>query len=247
MFTAAKQTRTFEAILIQFREAIIGGRLAAGDRLPSQRDLAEQFGVSRATVLQALHILERSGLIAIRPGARGGAFVRTPDDQPLSDHLDLLLELEQVSIVELLEFRQVLEGQNAFWAAERATDDEIAAIGEIVAIVAAVQGDTSAAAWRRQLDADPLFHDAVANAAHNRAMSAVMRGVLAVLARELEKVPQSSAPQGYADLRGIYDAIAARDSVLAQDRMRSHIAKFFLLSNRATDSRREHSRKERET
>src|SRR5215475_4193363 len=78
LFTTVSLGRASQAIVEQIRALLHDGRLAPGDRLPSERELCQQFGVSRVTVREALRILETSGLITIKVGARGGAFVASP-------------------------------------------------------------------------------------------------------------------------------------------------------------------------
>ena len=75
----------------QIRQAIVSGELQPGDRLPAQRQLAETFGVGRTTLLASLRILEKSGLIVIRPGAKGGSYVTTPSIEQVGEALDLCL------------------------------------------------------------------------------------------------------------------------------------------------------------
>jgi GntR family transcriptional repressor for pyruvate dehydrogenase complex len=240
-WTPAQPVRAFEAVLAQLREAIVSGALSPGDRLPNQRDLARQLGVSRSSVLQAMRVLERTGLVEVKPGARGGAFVRATDALQLVEGLALLLELDQVSVDELIEFRESLEGQNAAWAAERRTESDLAELQSIVARVAELrvelreatgQGPNSVAhVWSLLLAQDALFHEAVGRAAHNRAAHAVMRGVLGSLNRQLQKVPDSTADLIYDDLAAIADAIAAGDAERGRARMRGHIREFFEITD----------------
>ncbi|MGA8355177.1 MAG: winged helix-turn-helix domain-containing protein [Solirubrobacteraceae bacterium] len=79
VFTAAQRVRSFEDIIAQVRDAVAEGRLRPGERLPSERALAESFGVSRATLREALRSLEALGVVEIRLGATGGAFASEPD------------------------------------------------------------------------------------------------------------------------------------------------------------------------
>jgi len=93
MFTAVSPNRMSEAIVDQIKTLIRTNRLRPGDRLPSERELCERMGVSRVTVREALRILEAGGLVEIRVGARGGAFVTTPSSERLGAGLADLINL----------------------------------------------------------------------------------------------------------------------------------------------------------
>src|SRR5882672_6430946 len=75
-YSPVQTKRAFEEVALQIREQLSKGALKPGDRLPSERELAEQFGLSRNTVREALRSLEMSGILEFRKGATGGAFVR---------------------------------------------------------------------------------------------------------------------------------------------------------------------------
>src|SRR5918996_824261 len=91
----------------QVRRLVREGRLKPGDRLPSERDLCERFGVSRVTVREALRVLEAGGLIEIRVGAHGGGFITTPTREQLGDGFADLLTLAPLTAVQVTEARQV--------------------------------------------------------------------------------------------------------------------------------------------
>lgn len=230
-FSAARTIRTFDAIVEQVAQAIISGIYTEGDRLPSQRDLAEQFGVSRNGVLQALRVLERQGLVEIRQGASGGAFVRSLDGRQLGHHLGLLVQLDRVSMREMREFRWVLEGQNAFWAATRSTTRDRGTLKRIVKRMGELLDtgpDGEEEAIRTQ---DVEFHVAVARAAHNRAALAVMEGVLVGLERELKRVPHHLARKGHEDLSAVVEAIVAQEPERARELMQRHIDDFYAVTH----------------
>jgi DNA-binding FadR family transcriptional regulator len=109
MFTAVSPNRMSEAIVDQIKTLIRTNRLRPGDRLPSERELCERMGVSRVTVREALRILEAGGLVEIRVGARGGAFVTTPSSERLGAGLADLITLAPVTAVEVTEARLVVE------------------------------------------------------------------------------------------------------------------------------------------
>jgi DNA-binding FadR family transcriptional regulator len=125
MFKQAKQNRTFEDIILQIQHAILQGNLKEGDKLPSERNLRETFKVSRGTLREALRALEQKGLIVIKTGVQGGAIVCPVDNKLMSENLDLLLQRQKISLRELAEFREEVEGLVAVKAAEKAKNRDI--------------------------------------------------------------------------------------------------------------------------
>src|SRR5690349_18760873 len=87
LFRPVNVDRVSQVIVDQIKALVREGKLATGDRLPSERDLCQRFGVSRVTVREALRVLEANGLIEIRVGARGGAFVSSPSKERLGEGL----------------------------------------------------------------------------------------------------------------------------------------------------------------
>ncbi|MDO8213551.1 FadR/GntR family transcriptional regulator [Conexibacter sp. CPCC 206217] len=232
LYNRITPVRTFESIVEQVRESISSGKLRPGDRLPNQRELATQFGVSRNGVLEAIRVLERAGLVEVRPGSTGGTFVRRMDGgRQFRDQLELLVEIGDISVLELAELRQSLEGANAYWAAKRATAEDLSALEELLR-----QAHESESLFYD----DHAFHQRVAVASGNRAAAIVFAGVLGGLEVVLSRVPASSRAKGLADLEGIYEAIAARDPDLARTRMRQHISDFaWIVTNEQDPSRKE--------
>src|SRR3990170_6965179 len=108
-FQSVKSPRVFEEIVTQIREMIFSGKLKLGDKLPSERELVRQFGASRVTVREALKILEREGLIRVKVGLGGGAFVTQAEPKLVTDALNTLLRSGLVRVSALQQARFVLE------------------------------------------------------------------------------------------------------------------------------------------
>ena len=126
MFKVASQNRVFEDVVHQIQEAILDGRLNAGDTLPSERDLKTMFDTSRGTLREALRVLEERGLIEIRLGVHGGSVVKGVSSSQPSVTLARLVRSRQVSLRHLAEFREGMEGNVASLAAQQATADDVA-------------------------------------------------------------------------------------------------------------------------
>jgi DNA-binding FadR family transcriptional regulator len=120
-FDRVRRVRSFEEVVEQVRAAITSRSIEAGERLPSERELAEQFGVSRATLREALRALEALGLLEIRLGARGGAFATSPDDEWLTATLSGLLSMRAATRrQEFRVLRATFHADNAYWAGQMA-------------------------------------------------------------------------------------------------------------------------------
>ena len=87
IFREAKQNRTFEDVISQIQESILQGKLKAGDKLPSERNLREIFKVSRGTLRESLRALEQKRLIQIKTGVNGGAFICEANTHQISESL----------------------------------------------------------------------------------------------------------------------------------------------------------------
>lgn len=105
MFKPVKNIRTFEAISDQIRQQIETGALRPGDKLPSERELATQFGASRNAVREALRILESAGVLELQKGATGGAFILEGDGSNISQSISDMMALKRISLRHLTEAR----------------------------------------------------------------------------------------------------------------------------------------------
>lgn len=120
-FKPIKQTRASEEVLEQIKDSILRGRFKAGDKLPSERELTEQFQVSRGVVREAIRVLEKTGFVSIRQGPSGGAYVTDLNfDHLSSGFLDLYLA-NKLTIPELNQVRMHIEPEVARLAAQRVT------------------------------------------------------------------------------------------------------------------------------
>ncbi len=126
MFTPIKSNRVFEDIAEQIKDAIYRGRLKPGDKLPSERELVEKFRVSRVSIREAFRSLELAGLLKIKRGAGGGAYIADLDHHPISRSLSTMLRMGKVSLPDITEARALIEPEIARLAATRASAEDIA-------------------------------------------------------------------------------------------------------------------------
>lgn len=118
-FIPVRSGRRSSQIAAQIREAILGGRLLPGDRLPPERALAKIFGVSPIVLREAIHLVEVSGLLEVRLGATGGTLVADITARPVTESMSTLLRLGKVTLAQITEARLVIEPEVAALAALR--------------------------------------------------------------------------------------------------------------------------------
>ncbi len=177
-FKAIRSTRAFEEIATQIRSELIAGRLKVGSRLPSERALSEQFGVSRNTLREALRSLEHAGLIRLQKGASGGAFISERSGDAIITGLLDLYHLGAIRPAQLTQARIWLESIIVREACTRATPEDIAALYRNIdeAAQAHADGDLPLRA-SKHLE----FHRILTRITDNPIMMIVMNGVLDVL------------------------------------------------------------------
>src|SRR6266436_10138695 len=124
--------RVSEAIVHRIKKQITDGRLRAGHKLPAEREMARQFKTSRVSVREAYRSLEELGVLRIRRGADGGAFIAKLDHEPVLRSLSLVLALAKTSHKELTEARMLIEPLIARLAALRARKDDIARLEQVL-------------------------------------------------------------------------------------------------------------------
>src|SRR5262245_4859794 len=241
MLRVIKKTRIHEEVVTQIHELIREGKLKAGDQLPSERELAETFQVSRASVREALRALETHGLIISRTGM--GNFIADLPVESLVAPLAKLLTEEKNALADIFELRKLIEPQIASMAAERATVSDIERMKRLL--------DKQSEQVQRGatgVDADTEFHFAIGQATQNHAIEKLVSGLLEVLSHSREESLQTSARrQASIDShRAIVAAIEKHDQAQAREAMRYHIeqVEHSVLSSRKEKSVTESKRRQ---
>lgn len=223
-FRPVSTPRAFEAILLQLKEAIGAGDLRAGDRLPSERDLAERFRVSRASVREALRVLEALGLVGTRRGADNGAVLLSEPGNAFTTALDLLVALRHVPLADVVEFRVMLE-TNA--VRRLASAGHSSALETLRSLLDQMADPRLEQPQFHQLDAS--FHVTLVRSAGNRLVNLVETATDSTLRSMIADVAlvasdwSSVRPRLIAEHQAIYDAIAAADPGLAEERAAAHV------------------------
>jgi GntR family transcriptional regulator, transcriptional repressor for pyruvate dehydrogenase complex len=181
VFTPVQTRRTFEEAADQIAEKVRAGELRTGDRLPGERSLAAQMQISRPTLREAVKVLVEAGVLEVRRGPGGGMYVAT--DVVPTDLVRHSASLRLAEIAAVLEARRMLEPRVAQLAAERATEDDLAALERSIdAMRLLVAGGWDPRHEDRFLQLDVQFHLAIARASGNPTVETLMR----LLFRQLE-------------------------------------------------------------
>lgn len=224
MFTKVQVSRVSEEIIRQVEQAIYSEKLLPGDRLAPERELAEQFGVSRITIRDALRVLESNGLIEIRVGANGGAFVREPNLDSLSSSLNSMIKFKKATLLELTEARKIIETATAELAADRASPEDLELLEEVVmqARKALETGDLY------YMPHSVNFHSALAKSAKNYILELTVGSFRTLFYNVLEQLlpTRDMAEKAAEDHWGIYEAVKAGDGKLARQLMEEHLSYF---------------------
>ncbi|TQL56013.1 FadR/GntR family transcriptional regulator [Subtercola boreus] len=164
-----KVSKASDVLANELRERILTGEFPEGVGLPAERDLVTQTHMSRTTVREALRILEVQGLIRIKAGRTGGAFVQRPGEEAMASTVNLLIRGQQIRLADLLGMREAIEPYCAQLAAANRTDAELELLDAAVAALTDDEGPLSTF-----LEANVEWHVLVARASHNKLLSGMM-------------------------------------------------------------------------
>ena len=227
---ASKDDVTVKLIAV-FKQLISEGTMTPGGRLPSERELAASFGVSRSSLRQALKVLEIMGVISQRVG--DGTYLNSSAKAILSEPMQFLILLDGISEHELMEARLIVEPELAAQAAERATEEDIAATRREVEAMEQPNLDQ-----HQFIEHDLLFHQSIFAAAKNRVCGLMFAVVHQSLKNLITLTSQVVDAEHTLVLhRRILNAIRKRDPDEARRRMREHLVDARELIAKATGRR----------
>ncbi len=215
--------RRFEPILQWIRNEIREGRLTAGARLPSERALAAQLHASRVTIREAHRKLRDVGLLEVRPGRRGGAFVVQAADDPVRRTLSLVFELKSVALGQLAQARLLIEPLVASLAAKRATKADLQRMHALLVR----EADNLA---RGEADAQRVpsqFHRLVAECAQNRPLAGFVNALADAVASDDVSRDRATRQQHQRENwwfhQQLFEAIGRHDRQAASGIMSRHL------------------------
>ncbi|WP_059021296.1 FadR/GntR family transcriptional regulator [Mycobacterium sp. M26] len=205
----------------ELRERILSGELPEGAALPAERELVKQTQMSRATVREALRILEVQNLVRVKAGRAGGAFVQRPSTASMANTVSMLIRGRQIKLADLMETREALEPFCAELAAAKRTSEDLERLDRANEAIADPNADLS-----RFLLANLDWHVGVAIASHNELLIGFMTGLSQAIYAGTENA--SFVDESVRDVttrahKSITRAIRERDAEAAGRRMRRHV------------------------
>ena len=223
MFDSLSRATLSDQVARQLLDFVVAHDLKPGARLPSEQTLAQEFQVSRPVIREALRSLAGKSVIDIVNGK--GAIIKPLNAQPLGLFFQRALQIEQGSILEILEVRQGLEMQSARLAAERRTDEELARMTDIVEAMREHLHNAD-----RYVNLDVEFHVQMAQATHNAILHHIITSIRTALADAIrEGLRRQSSIEARQQVQqtheAILDAIAQGDGPAAERAMLAHFEK----------------------
>ncbi|MEU4482640.1 FadR/GntR family transcriptional regulator [Micromonospora sp. NPDC023966] len=216
-FERVANVRISGTIVDQIRARIRSGELPVGARLPAERTLCDQFGVSRRTVREAFRMLEATGHISIKLGKEGGAFVTAPSASLVGEGLTDLISTAALSSSEVTEIRAIIETALLPLVCARANEADIDRLRALCDAHEAARKDGSYSV-KMSLD----FHRALAECTHNAAATLLLDAMRDSILKSLQAAGHGGT-SGVAEHRRIVDAIAARNLDAATAEMAAHL------------------------
>jgi GntR family transcriptional repressor for pyruvate dehydrogenase complex len=219
VYKIVQSSRLYEQIVQQIEESVLKGILKEGDQLPAERDLAQQFGVSRTAVREAIKALHEKGFVEAFPGR--GTFITGGASNSMRQSLDRILKSgQQDGSGYLVEVREILEPEIAALAAARADRQHLAAMREAIGIMDDARGDAEAF-----IEADLDFHLSLAEAAANPLILPLIDSIVGLLREQRMRIfsVDGGPERGQYHHKRILDAIEHRDPRGARETMKAHL------------------------
>jgi len=214
-----RQTRIYEKVVEELKEAIARGSLRPGDPLPPERTLMEQIGVSRSSLREAFRVLELMGLIESIPGK--GRFVRRPRGSAAEARA---VPLEDEAILELMEARRILDPAIAAEAAKRSLPSDLTRLRRVISVTEEGLEDLD-----RRAQSDFDFHLALAEATHNFVFANIVRMNFNLIMAAHDRIYRILADKQafLLEHRDLYEAILDHDPLRATTLAGTHIDRVY--------------------
>ena len=222
MFKPIQTDRISNVVVDQIKDAVFQKKLKAGDKLPSERQLMDQFKTSRVTIREALRTLEQFGILEIRRGMEGGAFIRDPNTKFINNFLQDMFSMEKIKISDLTEARMAIEPFSVKLATERITEDSLEKVRQNI------QEARECLDRKNKNDArllDLEFHRLIAQASQNPVIFFMIDSIMDIMENNISSIPLSAKPVEKTNQyhEEIYAALRDRDVRKTEELMLRHI------------------------
>jgi GntR family transcriptional repressor for pyruvate dehydrogenase complex len=210
-FESLGRRKAYEEVAERIRSRIFAQRLRPSDRLPTERDLARQFGVSRVVVREAVRALEHAGLLAVKKGPKGGIFVTQTYERPIGESISNLLAVGNASLEHLFELRVLIEPYAASRAAKVCSKEDLGALDRLIA---ECEGCIARGEDIRPKNLE--FHRRIMRMTGNPILAAMGETVLRILSERIAHTPSPETSRSVLQMhRKIAAAIRSRQAAKA--------------------------------
>ncbi|MDO4535934.1 MAG: FadR/GntR family transcriptional regulator [Clostridium perfringens] len=216
-----KTNRAYEIVIESIKEKIKDGTLKKGEKLRPEREIAEDLGVSRASVREAIRALDVIGIIESKQGA--GNYIKETFEESIIQPLSVMFLLEQNDLTEINEFRSILESQAAVLAAERIDEEDVRELEKLIAEMSETTDEV------KNTEIDRELHYIIDNASKNRVISSILNVISELIDEsikgtrsELTKLDVTNSKKLLEIHKELVDAMKNRDKKKAFEAMRKH-------------------------
>lgn len=211
-----KHTRLYEQVIIKLERDFSEGLLQIGDRLPSERESAEKFNISRGTLRDAFRVLESQGIIETIPG--DGRYLRKSLEEIDKSEHPVIEDLKKAAMLDLIEIREIIETGMIKYVCERATDQDILRLESLASQMNRVPTSIG------EPDVDYYFHQALAECSKNSAILNFMKLNMEIINQTREKnfARSKNVEQAQKEHMAIVEAIKNRDAETAKQKVMEH-------------------------
>lgn len=218
------RTRASDNIVREIRRQIANDELTRGEQLPNERELAHQFGVSQPTIREAISALAAIGLVRVQHGS--GTYVAADSQELVSNSLGALVEVEGITVAEVLWVRGLLGKASARAAATNATGQELARIEELFEITLAAEDATGrlAAVEQFQLAVSMAAHQPLLNAIEAYLIRLAMRFQRVALRHRSDEFWRDWTARVALDRKALMEALSMRDTARAEEAMQQYLS-----------------------
>ena len=228
-FAPVRTERTFEIIASKVRDQIRDGKLRTGDKLPPERELAQQFGTSRNAVREALRSLEHAGLISLHKGAHGGAFITDGDPSAVAQSMEDLMYLGGIALADVTESRLSIETAIVEFAATKGTTADFDRLDQNIDQVEEL---TQARDMEAKTDLNIEFHVLLAEATGNPVLVLMMRTLMDLLRAVHRPITAEDTVDIIKSRRRFMQLLRNREVAPATAEMKDHLSRLHELFSR---------------